>query len=109
MINATHITLGLTAVGALGTGGLFTAMWNQFWGGRTRKLDEADVLSRLSTAIREEIREENKELRERMDRIVDAVCGLTDLLDELFPKFTDLTPEERVRLRARIAQAKRAT
>lgn len=84
-------------------------MWQQLFGGRKRQLDEAEVLSKLSKEIRDEIREDNQDLRDRMDRIVEAVCGLTDHLDELFPKMSGLTAQERMTLRESIAQTRRAT
>jgi hypothetical protein len=44
-----------------------------------------------------------------MDRIAEAMIGLTDLLDEIFPKIVDsLHPEERTALRNKIKQAKKA-
>lgn len=90
-------------------GGLTREMWQQLFGGRKRQLDEAEVLSKLSSQIREEIRTDNQDLRDRMDKLVDAVCVLTDHLDELFPKISGLTTLERTTLRESISQTRRAT
>jgi predicted nuclease with TOPRIM domain len=114
-----NLTQVIMLLSALGVGGYIPTLWRNVFGRkallkkqeqdqRQLELNEAEVLSRLSTAIRAEIREENKDLRERMDRVVEAVCGLTDQLDELFPKFTGLTDEERTTLRAGMSRARRA-
>lgn len=99
----------LTLLGALATGGFFTALWRSLFAHRLRKAGEAERLVRLNAAFREEIRKDNNELRARMDKVVDAICGLTDMLDELFPKITGLTDAERLTLRHSINLAKRAT
>lgn len=101
-----HIAL---LVGAFAGGGFFNRVWDTVFDGKRRKLDEAGVLSKLSQEIRNEIREDNQELKDRMDKIVEAVCGLTDQLDELFPKISGLTAQERMTLREHIAQTRRAT
>lgn len=101
-----HIAL---LVGAFAGGGFFNRVWDSLFGGKKRKLDEAGVLSELSKQIREEIREDNKDLRDRMDLIVVAVCGLTDTLDDFFPKITGLTDGERIVLRERMSATRRAT
>lgn len=95
-------------VGTYLGGGLTREMFTTLFGSRKRRLDEAEVLSKLSKDIREEIRSDNQDLRERMDKIVDAVCGLTDQLDVLFPKMSGLSPQERMSLRESIAQTRRA-
>lgn len=100
-----HIAL---LVGAFAGGGFFNRVWDTFFGGKKRKLDESEVLSKLSREIRAEIREDNQDLRERMDRLVDAVCGLTDCLDEFSPKFTGLSAQERIRLREHQSRVRRA-
>lgn len=103
----TYQVLALAAA-AFG-GGLTREMWQQLFGGRKRQLDEAEVLSKLSGEIREEIRKDNQDLRDRMDRLVDGVCGLTDQLDELFPKISGLTTQERTSLRESSSKVRRAT
>jgi hypothetical protein len=90
-------------------GGLSREVWTLIFGGRKRKLDEAEILAKLSREIRDEIRTDNQDLRDRMDRIVEAVCGLTNHLDELFPKMSGLSTQERTWLRDSIAQTRRAT
>lgn len=102
MLTFEHIMLVL---GALAAGGFMSTVFTRIFGTR---LGEAD-LANLSTQIRTEIREENQELRDRMDTMVGAVCGLIDLLDELFPKISGLSAEERIALRREITQARRGT
>lgn len=97
-------------VTALFAGGFMSNLLTTVTGWRKRRAEEAEVLSRIGSAIREEVRHENAELRERMDRIAEALISLTDLLDELFPKVADsLHPDERDALRTKIAKAKRVT
>ncbi len=108
-MSAQTIELVLALVAAIFAGGFMTSVLTTITGGRKRKIDEAEALSRISTAIRDEVRKENADLRERMDRIAEAMIGLTDLLDEIFPKIVDsLHPEERTALRNKIKQAKKA-
>jgi hypothetical protein len=97
----------LLTIGSLifGGGGVLTAIGS--W--RKNKLDEAQILSNISAAIREEIREENTALRERLEEVMDAVIDLTNLLDDLMPKMTGLSPEERLALRYRLNRLKRVT
>lgn len=100
----------IAALTALFAGGFMSNLLATVTGARRRRIDEAEVLSRISSAIREEVRKDNAELRDRMDHIAEALIGLTTLLDELFPKMADsLHPDERDALRHRINQAKRAT
>lgn len=101
-----HIAL---LVGAFAGGGFFNRVWDQLFGGKQRKLDEAQILSDLSSQLRAEVREDNKDLREGMGLLVIAVCQLTDTLDEFFPKFTGLSDGERIVLRERMSQTRRAT
>lgn len=93
----------------LAAGGLLTKIWEFTTGRRKRKVDEAQVLSAISTAIREEVRKENAELRDRLDQLLGAVTGLTDILDDLFPKITGLNEEERIALRRKLNLAKRVS
>lgn len=81
------------------------------WSARKRqaKIDETERLSHIAGIIREELRNENADLRKRMTDLVDAVAGLTDALDEVFPKMSGLSAEERIMLRQKINQARRAT
>lgn len=94
---------------AVAGGGLLQSIWRTVFAQKLSKAEEAELLTRLSAAIREEMREDNKELRIRLDGIADAIMGLTDMLDELFPKISGLTVEEREALRHRINAAKKAT
>src|SRR6476660_9092930 len=89
----------VSMVGALATRGVLTAVWQSIVRPRKNKVDEAATLERLSAAFREEIRKENNELRGRMDKVVQALTTLTDVLDDVFPKIQGLTAEERNRLR----------
>lgn len=98
----------MALAGAAFGGGLTREMWQQLFGGRKRQLDEAEVLSKLSKEIRDEIRTDNQDLRDRMDLLVGAVCGLADTVDEYFPKFTGLSNQERIVLRERMSQTRRA-
>ncbi|AER26086.1 membrane protein [Mycobacterium phage Diminimus] len=98
-----------TAIGALATGGVLTTVWGSFFAPKRDKTSEAEAIQKLGAEIRQEIREENAALRERMDVVVNAVISLTDLLDDLFPKITGLSDEERIALRHKINLAKRAT
>lgn len=110
MAGVVGVELIVAVATSLFAGGFMSSVFATAMGGRKRKVDEAETLSRISSAIREEVRKENADLRERMDRIADAMIGLTDLLDEIFPKIVDsLRPEERDALRNKIKQAKRAT
>ena len=105
----TTTELLIALITAIFAGGFMSNLLATVTSGRKRKMDEAEALSRISSAIRDEVRRENADLRERMDRIAEAMIGLTDLLDEIFPKIVDsLHPEERVALRNRIKQAKKA-
>ncbi|MDM2418408.1 Uncharacterised protein [Mycobacteroides abscessus subsp. massiliense] len=99
----------VAVLGAVATGGLLGKVWETITGKRKRRVDEAQVLSAISTAIREEVRKENAELRDRLEKVIGAVNGLTDVLDELFPKITGLDPAERKALRASVNLVKRAT
>lgn len=95
--------------GALAAGGVLSKALEFVTGRRKRKVDEAQVLSAISTAIREEVRKENAELRDRLDQLLGAVTGLTDILDDLFPKITGLDEEERIALRRKLNLAKRVS
>ncbi|MBV6360449.1 hypothetical protein R2325_16475 [Mycobacteroides chelonae] len=99
----------VAVLGAVATGGLLSKVWETITGRRKRRVDETQVLSAISTAIREEVRKENAELRDRLDKVIGAVSGLTDVLDELFPKITGLDDAERKTLRASLNLVKRAT
>ncbi|WP_099021259.1 hypothetical protein [Mycolicibacterium palauense] len=117
------INLAVALIGVLSaflSGGALKAVWDTLFGWKKRhreeeaareqhELDEVQTLQKLSAAFREEVRNENNELRERMDKVVDAVTGLTDTLDDYFPKITGLTDDERLALRQRINKVKRAT
>ncbi|ATN93997.1 membrane protein [Mycobacterium phage Kumao] len=109
MIDVNTGTAIMGLITALATGGFLNAVWNSFTGRRAAQLNEAEIVARLSKEIREEIRAENKDLKGRMDKVVEAIIGLTDLLDDLFPKITGITPEERKALRRKINEAKLAT
>ncbi|QSM01083.1 hypothetical protein SEA_NANOSMITE_38 [Mycobacterium phage Nanosmite] len=99
----------MTLVGALATGGFLTAVWGSVFRPKGSKVSETEAIQKMGAEIRAEIRKENEDLRKRMDVVVDAVVGLVDLLDDLFPKITGLTDEERIALRHKINLAKRAT
>ncbi|QNJ56843.1 membrane protein [Mycobacterium phage Reindeer] len=103
------VAMVATVVGALATGGVLTAVWNSVFPPRRDRTSEAEAIQQLGADIRREIREENEALRLRMDVVVNAVISLTDLLDDLFPKITGLSEEERIALRHKINLAKRAT
>lgn len=95
--------------GALAAGGFLSKVWDTLFHKRVRQLDEADILSRLSSALREEIRTENRGLRKDIQTMKDAMVHLTDVLDELFPSITGLTDDQRNLLRQAANQAKLAT
>ncbi|AEK09950.1 hypothetical protein FDH96_gp038 [Mycobacterium phage Rey] len=95
--------------GIAGTGGLAVVMWQSVFRPKVPQITETEAVQKLSAAIREEIRKENAELRKRMEVVVTAVVGLVDLLDDLFPKITGLTDEERIALRHKINLAKLTT
>lgn len=106
MLTTTEVVVAL--VTSLFAGGFMSNLLMTFVGTRKRKTDEAEALSKISAEIRQEVRQDNQELRERIDRLADALISLTDMLDELFPKIaTNLHPEERDALRAKINNAKR--
>lgn len=108
-IDPAHLGYVATVVAAFLGGGLLKDMWATVVGRKRARLEETQALSQLSAEIRAEIRAENQDLRDRMDAVVAAVTGLTDLLDDYFPKITGLSDEERLALRHQINLAKRVT
>lgn len=96
-------------IAALAAGGFLSKVWDTLFHKRARQLDEADILSRLSSEIREEIRTENSGLRKDIRTMKDAMVHLTDVLDELFPSITGLTEAQRNILRQAANQARLAT
>lgn len=99
------IATTLTALGAFFGGGFSTKVADHFL---HRKVSEADIITRLGASLREEIRLENAGLRERLDHVVDALTGLTDVLDDVLPNISGISPDNRKLLRQRINGAKRA-
>lgn len=98
-------TIAIIASILFGSGGWVSAIAS--W--RKTRIDESTALSRISKEIRDEIREENKEMRDRMDKVVQAVLSLTNMLDDLFPKITGLSTDELIQLRLRLNHLKRIT
>lgn len=110
MSELTNIEVAVAIITSLFAGGFMSNLLAAATGSRKRKTDEAEALSRISSAIRDEVRQDNADLRDRMDRIAEALIGLTDLLDELFPKMAEsLHPDEQHALKVRISHAKRVT
>ena len=93
-------------IGLLAGGGFLSTVWTTVTGTRGRKVDEAASITEVVVALRKEMREENADLRSRMEIIVRALNSLTNCWDDLSHKISGLTPEERARLRQANNEAK---
>ncbi|MBB5167191.1 hypothetical protein [Mycobacterium sp. AZCC_0083] len=104
-----HITLGEALLGlatAAATGGIFNHVWDTVFGKRKRKLDETELLQRMSAAFREEVRRENSELRERLEKVIRGLNKLTDVVDDFLYRATGISESDRMALREANQHAK---
>lgn len=99
MIDLTPVGGIVGILGLLAGGGLLNQVWGSLFRPRGQKTSETISIAELSAAFRKEIREENVELRARMEVIVTSLNTLTNCWDDLSPKILGLSAAERERLR----------
>jgi hypothetical protein len=100
------IELAVAIVVAALSGGVVTHLLSRWFPSRREKLDEADIMSRISTQLREELFAEKQAQDKTIHDLRKVIINLTDLLDEVLPKVDGITTEEKLKLKAAALEAR---
>lgn len=93
-------------VGGGGGATIFTALISR----KAQSATRTKTLEEASSSFREEVRNENSDLKKEIVAIKGAVIALTDVLDDLLPKMiAALDMDEKMRLREAVTKAKIVT
>lgn len=100
------IEMLVAVVVAAFSGGVVTHLLSRWFPSRKEKLDEADIMSRISTQLREELLEEKIKQDQTIKDLRSVIINLTDLLDEVLPRMAGVTEDEKRKLRAAAVEAR---
>ena len=119
MNHADLLQLGAAAL----SGGILTRLldpalvWvaKKLWGRKQEQreetaaeLKEADIMSRISKQLREELLQEKLIQDETIKTLRKVIINLTDLLDGVFPRIQGITDEEKTKLKMANLEARLA-
>lgn len=108
MIPLSADLLAAFIVAIFGGGGLFAVFLKWLESRRAKPLNEIVSLAEIQKQIRQEVRQENAELRKEISSLRAAMVELTGVIDEILPGLHQLSEEHKDKLRKAHEAAKLA-